>query len=177
MTPEFHRPRAQASLATAGETVAIAARHGERAALARRFALPAIAHFAARFHLLPAIDGSVLAEARLVARFTQICVVSLTPFSATIAAPFTVRFVPAGRESEGDDPEAVDTIGVTAGMLDLGEAAAEQFALLLDPYPRLPGATLPAAFAAPLDAGPPDAGPPDAGPAHPFSALAARLRR
>ncbi len=166
MTPEFHRPRAMASLAPAGETVAVAARLAERAALARRFDLPAIAHLAARFHLLPAVDGSVFAKARLLARFTQICVVSLTPFSATIATPFLLRFVPAGREPEGDDPEAIDTVACTAGVLDLGEAAAEQFALLLDPYPRLPGATLPSELAAS----------PEASPAHPFATLAARLR-
>lgn len=172
MTPEFHRPRAAASLAPSGETVAIAARRGERAALARRFDLPAIAHLAARFHLRPAVDGSILAEARLVARCTRICVISLAPFPVTIATPFTLRFVPAGREHEGDDPEAIDTVGFSAGKLDLGEAAAEQFALLLDPYPRLPGATPPGEFAAPQDAGP---APPLA--AHPFAALAARRRQ
>ena len=170
MIPEFHRPRAQASLAPAGETVAIAARGAERAALARRFDLPAIRHLAARFHLLPDIDGGVLAKARLVARFTQICVVTLTPFPATIAAPFMLRFVPAGRESEGDDPEAIDTVGVTAGMLDLGEAAAEQFALLLDPYPRLPGASLRADYAPR-----PNADAQTANGALPFATLAARL--
>ncbi len=29
------------------------------------------------------------------------------------------------------------------GLLDLGEAAAEQLGLALDPYPRMPGAELP----------------------------------
>ncbi len=149
MTPEFHRPRAASSLDPAGETVAIAARGAERAALARRFDLPAIAHFAARFHLRPSGDGGILAEARLLARVTQVCVISLAPLAVTIDTPFLLRFVPAGREAEGDDPEAIDTIGFVE-TLDLGEAAAEQFALLLDPYPRAPGAVLPAEYIAPV---------------------------
>ncbi len=147
MTPEFHRPRTIASLAPGGETVAIAARSAERAALARRFDLPTISHLAARFHLRPESGGGVAVKARLLARVTQICVVSLAPFPHIIDETFLLRFVPAGREAEGDDPEAVDTIGVSDGAIDLGEAAAEQLALLLDPYPRAPGAELPAPYA------------------------------
>lgn len=54
-----------------------------------------------------------------------------------------MRCVPAGEESEDADPEALDEIPYTNGMLDLGEAAAEQLGLALDPYPRAPGAVLP----------------------------------
>ena len=50
-----------------------------------------------------------------------------------------MRCVPAGQESDDADPEAPDEIGYADGMLDLGEAAAEQLALALDPYPRSAG--------------------------------------
>ena len=50
---------------------------------------------------------------------------------------------PDGAESDDDDPEALDEITYADGMLDLGEAAAEQLALTLDPYPRAPDAVLP----------------------------------
>jgi hypothetical protein len=55
---------------------------------------------------------------------------------------FTIRFVPDGREPTDDDPEAPDEIPYQGSTIDLGEAATEQLALALDPYPRLPGAEL-----------------------------------
>jgi hypothetical protein len=70
---------------------------------------------------------------------------------------FSVRCVPAGEETDDTDPETLDEIGYQDGMLDLGEAAAEQLALALDPYPRAPDAVLPE-----ID---------DTGDARPFSAL------
>ena len=50
--------------------------------------------------------------------------------------------MPDGTEAEDDDPEAPDDIPYGGGSIDLGEAAAEQLALALDPYPRRPGAVL-----------------------------------
>jgi uncharacterized metal-binding protein YceD (DUF177 family) len=40
-------------------------------------------------------------------------------------------------ELEGDEPDIVN-----GGAIDLGELAAEELALNLDPYPRKPGAEL-----------------------------------
>jgi hypothetical protein len=51
------------------------------------------------------------------------------------------REVIVSAETE-DPPEAV-----TGGMIDLGETAAQQMALALDPYPRAPGAEPNAAVA------------------------------
>ena len=62
------------------------------------------------------------------------------------------------------DPEAEDEIPFASGVLDLGEAAAEQLGLALDPYPRQPGVALPE-LELELDGTP-----------HPFAALAARRR-
>ncbi|MDB5401383.1 MAG: hypothetical protein JWQ55_3401, partial [Rhodopila sp.] len=38
-----------------------------------------------------------------------------------------------------------DEIPFDANLIDLGEAAAEQLGLALDPYPRMPGVELPLA--------------------------------
>ena len=73
----------------------------------------------------------------------QTCVVSLEDFTATVEEHFAVRCVPDGAESDNADPEALDEIPYADGTLDLGEAAAEQLALALDPYPRAPDAVLP----------------------------------
>ena len=71
------------------------------------------------------------------------CVVSLDDFETTLEEDFRVRFVPAGTETDNPDPEAEDEIPFAGTVIDLGEAAAEQLALSLDPYPRKPGAELP----------------------------------
>ena len=90
------------------------------------------------------------------------CVVSLDEFEAGVDEKFRLRFVPAGAESDDPDPESEDEVPYTGDFLDLGEAAVEQLALALDPYPRKPDAELPAAETEP--------------PEHPFAALAS-LRR
>ncbi len=60
---------------------------------------------------------------------------------------FQVRFVPSGEETDDIDPDADDEVGYEGNQIDLGEAAAEQLALALDPYPRMPDADLPEAEA------------------------------
>lgn len=110
-------------------------------ALAGRMGLPAICSLDCRFVLTR--DGTtVAAEGELRARVLQVCVVSLDEFDSLVEDRFVVRFVPAGRQTEVIDPEAEDEIPYDGTAIDLGEAAAEQLALALDPYPRKPGAVL-----------------------------------
>lgn len=140
--PEFSRPLAMDRVPLTGMTMTVTAAADERAALARRLGLPAIASLIAVFRLRPGPGGVIDAVGTMAARVTQACIVSLDEFSADVTEEFSLRFVSAGYESEELDPDAVDEIPVTAGLMDLGEAAAEQLALALDPYPRKPGATL-----------------------------------
>ena len=53
-----------------------------------------------------------------------------------------MRFVVEEQADEDIDPESEDEIVYDGSTIDLGEAATEQLALGLDPYPRKPGATL-----------------------------------
>ena len=78
------------------------------------------------------------------AKVTQTCVVSLDDFDAPVEEVFQVRFVPVGQETVEMDPEADDEIPFESNVIDLGEAAAEQLGLALDPYPRMPGVEMPA---------------------------------
>lgn len=55
-------------------------------------------------------------------------------------------FRPA-RKPTTSTPESDDEIPFEGNQIDLGEAAAEQLGLALDPYPRMPGAELPEAEA------------------------------
>ncbi len=137
MVPEFSRPE---RLARPPPEVRVVASAAECAALARRLGLPAIASLACRFRLVPAAQGAVHAEGKLEAVVAQVCVVSGEVFEALVAERFVVRFVPAGSEDPEPDLADDDEIPCVGETMDLGEAAAEQLALALDPYPRAPGA-------------------------------------
>ncbi|HUC18780.1 MAG TPA: YceD family protein [Acetobacteraceae bacterium] len=138
MKPELSRLLAVTDIPPTGRMVRIEANEAERAALARRFRLPAVETLACDFTLRREIKGEIAAAGDLTARVVQVCVVTAEEFSAPVEERFSVRFVPAGQESEDFDPDASDEIPYEGGTLDLGEAAAEQLALALDPWPRKP---------------------------------------
>lgn len=142
MTPELHRPLAADAVPACGQDYEVTATEAECAALAARMRLPAVHALRCRFWLQPGLAGAVLAEGWLEADVVQTCVVTLEDFSAAVAEHFSVCFVPAGTEGDDVDPETIDEIPYSGGVLDLGEAAAEQLALAIDPYPRVPGAVL-----------------------------------
>ena len=157
MKPEFSRPFALARIG-GGRTIAIEATAAECAALALRMRVPELPALACSFALRPIAAGVVETDGLLRARVVQVCVLSLDPFEAAIEERFALRFVPQGTESPAIDPDAIDEMSYCGTMIDLGEAAAEQLALALDPYPRKPGVNWPE------DTPPEPQGPPD--PAH-----------
>jgi uncharacterized metal-binding protein YceD (DUF177 family) len=133
-----------------GQTVTIEATAPEREALAKLYELPAIAVLTAELRVEPAGRGGARVTGAVHGEFTQICVVSLEPFDATVDEAVDVLFAPqeegnsgrrAARETltislaDEDDPDPV-----VDGRIDLGALTAEFFALGLDPYPRKPGA-------------------------------------
>ena len=126
-----------------GRETSIETDPAERAALAERMAIPAVLSLACSFHLTPHDDGRIAARGRLRARVTRVCVVSAEEFDMDVDERFRVDFVPSGTESEDDVPDSVDEIPYDGRSIDLGEAAAEQLGLALDPYPRMPGAEMP----------------------------------
>jgi len=142
MTPEFSRTVPLARISD-GMRRAVEANEAERAAVAARLGLNAVRQLRCSFHLSPAEPGAVLATGKLRARVTQTCVISLEPFETEVAEDFRVRFVPAGTESDAIDVETDDEIPYEGTALDLGDAAVEQLALALEPFPRKPGAELP----------------------------------
>ena len=158
--PEFSRPLLLDRIG-AGLTRTVEANEAERQALATRLGLPAIELLSVTFHLSPPARATVAATGLLSARVTQECIVSGEPVEAALNEAFAVRFVPEGRESDDlSDPDSPDDVAYTDGVIDLGEAATEQLALMLDPYPRKPDAVLPDELAA--------------GAESPFAALARR---
>ena len=163
MPPELHRPLAVDRVGPRGLDMTVVADPAECAAIAERLKLPAVGGLTCRFRLTAAPQGRVAVKGELHARITQTCVVSLDPFDSVLAERFEVLCVPAGLQDEAnDDPESVDELPYAGHEIDLGEAAVEQLALALDPYPHKPGAELPEA--------------PSEAEENPFAALA-RLRR
>lgn len=147
--PEFSRPVAVDRIGPKGQEIEVTADAGECAALARRLQVPAVLALSCRFRLSRVDAGRVEAEGTLNARLERECVVSLEPFETEVVERFAAVFVPEGSESAALDLAAPDEIPYANGAIDLGEAAAEQLALTLDPYPRKPGVSLPEAEAPP----------------------------
>lgn len=167
IAPEFSRPVAVEQLREQGAELVIEANAAERAALAKRFGILAINSLAATLHLKPFGRDMVRLTGHLKAEVHQACVVTLVDVPQSIDEPFERLYSPAAiaaddgtgeieLEVEGEEP-ADPLIG---GIIDIGEATAEQLALALDPYPRAPGAV----FEAPAEA--------DGAATGPFAALA-----
>lgn len=155
------------------------ASEAERAALAKRFGIIAIGRFVVD-GTLKTFDGGrrALLDAHIAAQATQSCVVTLEPVGEEIDERFTLEFADsvatAAIEKELElDPEAADPPDPLEGeAVDIGEAAAEQLALALDPYPRAPGASLPEET--PEETGESEASEPKSSP---FLALARLVRK
>jgi uncharacterized metal-binding protein YceD (DUF177 family) len=169
---EMHRPIAVGQVGVLGLEREVIATAEECVAIAVRLRIPAVAALACRFRLVSLGGGVVAADGVLAARVTQECVVTTDPFEAEVQEAFRVRFVPEDQFVEPDeedllDLESDDELPYAGTQIDLGEAAVEQLALALDPYPRKPGAA--------LDEGDLPADPDDE-PTSPFAALARRTR-
>ena len=149
MIPELSRPVLAERIGAAPSAIRVEANAEECRALAARMRIPAVLGLSCDFQLRREGAETIHAEGSLSARVVQACVVTLDEFEAEVTEAFTVRFVPEGAESPEIDPEAEDEIPYRGRTIDLGEAASEQLALALDPYPRRPGALLPEAEAPP----------------------------
>lgn len=144
--PEFSRPAAVDGLGAAAIVRQITADEAERAALARRFDLLALDRLSADLRIARGPgEGTICVSGRFAADVAQACVVTLEPVHSHLSEEFSQLYTlapaaPPEREhvvdAEAEDPpEALGPDG-----LDLGEAVVQQFALALDPYPRVPGA-------------------------------------
>ena len=140
MTTEFSRPH---RLGIEPKTVVLRATGAECAALALRYRIIGVESLEATLALVPEHGGTVRARGTLLAAVVQECVVSLEPVAQRVQAPVDLRILPDDVDPSDDDPNSPDEIESQGGMVDLGEAVAEQLALALDPYPRAPDAALP----------------------------------
>ncbi|HTR13019.1 MAG TPA: DUF177 domain-containing protein [Roseiarcus sp.] len=129
-----------------GRTVAIEATGAERKALAALYKLPSIEALRASLTLKRSTRGGVRVKGAIHGELTQICVVTLDPFSAAIDEEIDVRFALTANDDR--DGEAGETLSMNEddepdplidNKIDIGALTAEFFALGIDPYPRKPG--------------------------------------
>jgi uncharacterized metal-binding protein YceD (DUF177 family) len=139
---EFTRPVDVNRLPSGGGVYDLAATLAERAALARRFDLLALDRLEAQVRLTPLPGGLLRLSATLSVDLVQACVVTLEPVRAHIDDRFSLLFRPGVDEKTVVLSDAAELIEpLPAGVLDVGEAVAQQLSLVLDPFPRAPGAT------------------------------------
>ncbi len=150
MTPEFSRllPVAQIGMSEISRT--IEATPEECGRLAERLGLQSLIALSATFRITRQAGGDeYLAQGRLHARAVRTCVVSLDDFTEPTDLTFTIRFVTEeaseaeALEAPYDYEEGPDEVQFKNDTLDLGEAAVQEYALSLAPYPRKPGAKMP----------------------------------
>ncbi len=149
--PEFSRIVKLSDIPPKGVEMTIEADENERQRLSQRFGLVGLPHLSAHIRLFPVKDLFRL-EGRVTAVAVQSCVVTLEPVESKIEEDFSRLYgtdqalsaAMAALEVEIDiDPEAEDLPDpIQDGGIDIGEAAAEELALNLDPFPRKPGASL-----------------------------------
>jgi len=167
--PEFSRKIEVARIGAEPMRIEAVATAEECAALARRFDILAIERLEVRAtaawnsaQKLVRLTGSVRASVG------QECVVTLERIDAEVDAAFDRLYTPGAAAlhakgeaeiaaEEEDPPESIQD-----GWIDVGEVAAEQLLLSLDPYPRKPDAQVPEAYVA---------GSNEDAEEHPFAAL------
>jgi uncharacterized metal-binding protein YceD (DUF177 family) len=133
------RPIDITSIRSDGSNYHVETTEAERAALAARFEIPAIASLTADF-VLRKKGPHIRATGVVFGRFTQECILTLEPFETDFREEVDVGFDenPAKALELRPEEEAPDQI--VDGIVDLGALAGEFTALALDPYPRKPGA-------------------------------------
>ena len=141
--PELSRRVELGRLGNRVAAYSILASPEERDALARRFGLLGIDRLEAEVELQRVGEGGVRLNGTLWAEVVQACVVTLEPVASRLSEHFSMLFgteEPQARVTVALEDELVEPVEDDA--IDIGEAVAQQLALLLDPYPRVPGASL-----------------------------------
>ena len=143
--PEFSRIVRLARLGTDPFRQEIVASNAERAALARRFGLVSLDRLTAVVELVRQGPEMILLRASFAGEFVQSCVVTLDPIAGAVTESFALRYGPPEAEEEAGSGTAEDDIAfepLAGDFIDIGEAVAQEFSLVLPAFPRDPAASL-----------------------------------
>ena len=149
----------------------------ERAALAARFDLVDIESLNAELRVEWLRGRQFLRlSGRIRAVVVQRCVVTLQPVRKEIDEPFEILFTAERWPGDEGTVELDDVEPLAGETLDIAEVAAEEMALMLDPYPRAPDANLERAAFGPPGSESNGENRPSAGGNRPFEVLATLKR-
>ena len=142
--PEFSRIVRLARLGVDPFRQEIAASKAERRALARRFDLVSLDRLTAAVELVRQGPEMILLRASFAAEFVQSCVVTLDPVTGAVSESFALRYGPPEAEEAGvaTDEDDIAFEPLAADFIDIGEAVAQEFSLVLPAFPRDPAASL-----------------------------------
>ncbi|MGF1592948.1 MAG: DUF177 domain-containing protein [Kiloniellaceae bacterium] len=128
----------------------------ERAAVARRLGILAVDRLVAELAVKAFGGGLYRVEGGWEATVSQACVVTLEPVEAGLSGRVEATYEAADSVVAGEggevtvDPEAADPAEILPPEgIDLGELVVQELAVALDPYPRAPGAEVPAEYRPP----------------------------
>jgi uncharacterized metal-binding protein YceD (DUF177 family) len=143
-TSEFSRFVPVARVGSIAFRQRIEATPSERERLSQRFELLALNRLNAAVALRRQGDEVIVLEAEFEAEFIQSCVVTLEAVAGTISDRFTLVYGPAEAEHQeiGLRPEDAAFEPLNDDVIDIGEAVAQEFSLLLPVFPRHPDAKL-----------------------------------
>jgi len=125
------------------EEYIVEASAAERIALAKRFEVSEVSELKALITLTPE-KSEFVAAGTLDARWSQPCAVSGDDIETSSSEPIHLRFVLPDEEAIDEEMEIsaedCDEIPFEGDSFDLGEAVAQSFGLLIDPYATGPNA-------------------------------------
>lgn len=142
--PEFSYSLSVSAVVSAVDGVSVdhEASDAERQALAARLGQEDISALRFTVHVKPAPTGNGFRlRGRIVADVVQRCVVTLEPVTGHIDEPVELLLFDEDELRQGSVETEEDYETFSGGLIDLGEIAAVELALSLDPYPRAPGVT------------------------------------
>ena len=137
MTPEFSRTIRAHDVGTSPRREGIEAKPVERGAVAQRFDLLSLDRLTAALELKREAAG-IRVTGQVHASGDQPCAATAEPVPFLITEPVNLLLIenaPEGAEIELADAD-LDAEQLTGDIIDMGEIAAQAFALALDPYPR-----------------------------------------
>lgn len=153
-TNEFSRIVTPDRLGGPTVTESLEASPAEREAVARRLDILAVDRLTAQVTVKSVGHQLFRVQGRWQAEVQQACVVTLEPVAQSLDGEFEASYeADAAPGDESDvviDPEAADPAEILPEEgIDLGELVVQELSVALDPYPRAPGAEIPAEYRPP----------------------------
>tara|TARA_B100000886_G_scaffold339091_1_gene303541 strand:+ start:451 stop:987 length:537 start_codon:yes stop_codon:yes gene_type:complete len=145
---EFSRPVTADKIGVDSMSLECKAKEDELTSLVARFDLVSLESlmFSLKFKRSET-TGIIEAAGRLTAAGFQKCVITLEPVEFELDQTISWSFLDKsndGQEADFDTEIPKSAELIDNNQIDFGELAAQQLAILLDPYPRAPGAKIPA---------------------------------